>query len=88
MNKKNMWKRYVVVLIACCAFFGAESKDLEGVASWISTERCQSATNTWLMYRRAVQIKECPDSIVACIAVDSKYWLWVNGRLVVFGLTR
>lgn len=90
MNNKSMWKKYIVILIVCCAFSLAEGRELAGVASWISTEHCQSATNTWLMYRKVVQIKECPDSIVACIAVDSKYWLWINGRLVVFegGLKR
>jgi hypothetical protein len=59
-------------------------------AKWISTERCQSATNTWLAYRKTINIQETPAKSVARIAVDSKYWLWINGKLVVFegGLKR
>lgn len=59
-------------------------------AHWINTERCQSATNTWLAYRKTVTIQEVPASLEARIAADTKYWLWINGRLVVFegGLKR
>lgn len=59
-------------------------------AHWINTERCQSTPNTWLTYRKTVQITDPPRSLVARIAADSKYWLWINGRMVVFegGLKR
>jgi len=59
-------------------------------AKWISTEQCQSATNTWLAYRKTVNIEEIPAKALARIAVDSKYWLWINGKSVVFegGLKR
>ncbi len=61
-----------------------------GKAHWISTERCQSATNTWLIYRKVVEMTEVPESLVANIAADTKYWLWINDQLVVFegGLKR
>ena len=57
---------------------------------WISTERSQSQTNEWLAYRKTVEIKEVPNSFIARIAADSKYWLWINDQLVVFegGLKR
>ena len=63
---------------------------LEWRASWIGTERCQSLPNTWLAYRKEVALTAVPDTLIACIAADSKYWLWVNGQLVVFegGLKR
>jgi hypothetical protein len=50
----------------------------------------QSATNTWLAYRKQFDVKEKPAEALARIAVDSKYWLWVNGKMVVFegGLKR
>ncbi|MEM9598226.1 MAG: glycoside hydrolase family 78, partial [Acidobacteriota bacterium] len=46
--------------------------------------------NTWLALRLDVDLGEIPESVPARIAVDSKYWLWVNGELVVFegGLKR
>lgn len=59
-------------------------------AQWINADRCQSATNTWQVYRKTVTISEVPDQLIARIAADTKYWLWINGRLAVFegGLKR
>lgn len=66
----------------------AENKDWK--AQWISTMECQSATNTWLAYRKTVDLQTKPEKAIARIAVDSKYWLWINGQMVVFegGLKR
>ena len=59
-------------------------------ALWISTEKCQSLPNTWLAFRKEVTLESVPQTLTACIAADTKYWLWVNGRMVVFegGLKR
>jgi alpha-L-rhamnosidase len=43
-----------------------------------------SPTDQWSCYRKTVEIGSKPRSAVARIAADSKYWLWVNGKLVVF----
>jgi hypothetical protein len=87
--------RKITILFATVYFFLtaksealAEKKDWK--AQWISTMECQSSTNTWLAYRKTVDLKTKPEKAVARIAVDSKYWLWINGQLVVFegGLKR
>lgn len=52
-------------------------------ASWISKEYCQYTPNTWLGFRTHKTIEAVPQSVVARIAADSKYWLWINGELVV-----
>lgn len=59
-------------------------------ARWISKEQCQSPTNTWLAFRKHVSIGQVPETLTACIAADSKYWLWINGTPVVLegGLKR
>lgn len=59
-------------------------------AYWISTDICQSEPNTWLNYRKTVQLTCVPKKAIACIAADSKYWLWINGEMIVFegGLKR
>ncbi|SDC18569.1 alpha-L-rhamnosidase-related protein [Niabella drilacis] len=59
-------------------------------AKWISTMESQSTTNTWLMYRKTIKITARPATAFTRIAVDSKYWLWINGQQVVFegGLKR
>jgi len=39
--------------------------------------------NLWSAYRKEFQLAAKPQTAIARIAVDSKYWLWVNGALVV-----
>jgi alpha-L-rhamnosidase len=59
-------------------------------AKWISTMENQNETNTWLAYRKIISIEQIPEKAFAKIAVDSKYWLWINGEMIVFegGLKR
>ena len=46
--------------------------------------------NTWMCFKKTFTLNETPASAIANIAVDSKYYLWVNGQMVVFegGLNR
>ncbi len=53
-------------------------------AKWINAYECQSETNTWMVFRKDVSIDKKPGVLLAKIAADSKYWLWINGKLVVF----
>ena len=39
--------------------------------------------NQWTAFRKEFDLKKKPKNALARIAVDSKYWLWVNGQLVV-----
>ncbi len=47
-------------------------------------------SGSWGVFRRNVDVRKLPKTAIARIAVDSKYWLWINGKLVVFegGLKR
>ncbi|MDR1223686.1 MAG: glycoside hydrolase [Tannerella sp.] len=65
-------------------------KKTEAKGKWISFEHTQSESNSWYIFRRDVKLANVPESLTARIAVDSKYWLWINDRLVVFegGLKR
>jgi hypothetical protein len=40
--------------------------------------------NTWTCFRTSVDLEESLDSTFVRVSCDSKYWLWVNGELVVF----
>ena len=40
--------------------------------------------NQWSCFRNVVVLDEAPKKAMARIAVDSKYWLWINGEQVVF----
>ena len=48
------------------------------------------APNTWISFEKTVTLDKVPSSAVARIGADSKYWLKINGREVVFegGLKR
>jgi alpha-L-rhamnosidase len=56
-----------------------------GIAPWSALAVNQpEPPNQWNCYRKSFTLDEKPKSAVARIAVDSKYWLWVNGKLVVY----
>ncbi|MDH6358562.1 alpha-L-rhamnosidase C-terminal domain-containing protein [Parabacteroides sp. PF5-9] len=77
-------------LVCFCCIAQHAGRSLFEEAQWINTERCQSSTNTWLIYRKTFQLDEKPSKMDALIAADTKYWLWINGELTVFegGLKR
>ena len=84
-------KKYLLLCVCAGFLASAEAKTkTDWKANWINTEQCQSASNTWLAYRKTVTLAEVPRTLTAHIAADSKYWLWINGRMVVFegGLKR
>ena len=58
--------------------------------NWITATNNQNATNTWQCFRKSITVNTLPQQAIARIAVDSKYWLWINGDMVVFegGLKR
>lgn len=50
---------------------------------WI-WQAADGPANTWLAFRKKVTLASVPASVPALIAADSKYWLWINGKQVVF----
>lgn len=83
-------KKGIVIGLLLLLSLSIQAKNEPWEATWISTEECQSATNTWLMYRKDFKLNTIPDRLIAKIAAETKYWLWINDRLVVFegGLKR
>ncbi len=61
----------------------SRGEEYEWKGNWISNEHTQSTANTWLAFRKGVTLDKVPASLVARIAVDSKYWMWINGEMVV-----
>ena len=80
----------VLILLFVCFLVNPVAFAYEWKAYWIGTDVCQSEPNTWLNFRKDFDLDTMPDKAIAHIAVDSKYWLWVNDQLVVFegGLKR
>lgn len=52
-------------------------------AQWIGIEG-ENTPNSWFCFRKSFDLPETPEAAIARIACDSRYWLWVNGELVVF----
>ena len=60
-------------------------------AQWIAPAFDPQTTNSWLVYHHEVDIASAPEKeVIAKIATDTKYWLWINGQMAVFegGLKR
>lgn len=78
----------VFILLGLSATILAEN--MEWKAKWISKSQCNSTTNSWIAFRKKVNIEALPSSLLAKIGADTKYWLWINGQMVVFegGLKR
>ena len=56
-----------------------------GTPPWsaVRTNSGGAPKNLWTCYRRSFTLSQVPKTAPARIAVDSKYWLWVNGRMAV-----
>lgn len=84
--------RFFACLLAALTLqnFSAAAGEHPG-ARWItSSESGADLPNTWIAFRRDVELKVLPATAPVCIAADTKYWLWINGECVVFegGLKR
>lgn len=53
-------------------------------AQWIWDKDNLKEANTWMCFNKKVSIDIVPDTLVAHISADSKYWLYINGETVVF----
>ncbi len=51
-------------------------------AKWIWGED-NTTMHNWLCLRKKVTLEKVPESVIARVAVDSRYWLWVNGKVVI-----
>lgn len=71
--------RFLLAYLCCVLSLQAQ---IDWQASWIGVE--ENKVNQWTCFRKVVTLEAAPHEAVARIAVDSKYWLWVNGELVVF----
>jgi alpha-L-rhamnosidase len=59
----------------------ADAHSIPKATSWIGPAR--SEVNQWTRFRKTFTLTDKPSVAKARIAVDSKYWLWLNGAPVV-----
>ncbi|WP_203257169.1 alpha-L-rhamnosidase-related protein [Hyunsoonleella ulvae] len=77
----------LMAIVSSVSVFASKSNWQD--AQWIWQEEAGPA-NTWVAFRKSFNLNEIPEKALANIAVDTKYWLWVNGKMVLFegGLAR
>ena len=87
-----MFAHRLIVCVAAGVTLAATMLSAQEVwkARWIGKQECRSEANSWLAFKKEVNVSEVPNEMVARIAADSKYWLWINDSLAVFegGLKR
>lgn len=44
----------------------------------------EKTPNQWIAFRKDFKLDKNPAEAIARIAVDSKYWMWINGKPVIF----
>ncbi len=52
-------------------------------AEWIWTDSEKESKNAWVCFNKTVELTQLPEKLVADIAAENKYWLYINGRCVV-----
>lgn len=81
-----MSKKYFLPLLVAAglAFAGEIWAQIPCPETLSCAEAQAGQSNQWIAFRRDIQLTERPEKAVATIAADSKYWLWINGKLAVF----
>ena len=52
-------------------------------AKWIWDKENLTEKNVWMCFNKNVTLKSKPEKLIANISADSKYWLYINGDVVV-----
>jgi len=76
------FKKSALFALIMLGAFSAPSYS-QWTANWI-WQTADGPVNTWMCFRKTVTLASAPATAYTRIAADSKYWLWINGQLVVF----
>ena len=54
-------------------------------AQWITATELanQSKPNQWLVFQKNFNLESVPNNVLTKIATDTKYWLWVNDKMII-----
>ena len=53
-------------------------------AKWIWDKDNLTEKNVWMCFSKKITLDNLPKKLVAHVSADSKYWLYINGEVVVF----
>jgi len=77
-------KRITLLLAALLLYpllLNAQSYEWKG--KWVTVGEVLTYPNMWMGFYKDVEVDAVPSSLPARISVDSRYWLWINGQMVV-----
>lgn len=79
-------KRGILLLLLALLTFSCIQPKVENFngVEWISIDKSVQDTNQWICFKKHIEIDQVPTNAEISIAVDSKYWMWINGELAVF----
>ena len=79
-----------VIFILLISAVNINAQNAGWKAEWISASAGKDSANTWLCFRKNFLVDKVPSKAVTQIAADTKYWLWINGKMILFegGLKR
>jgi hypothetical protein len=76
--------RVKLLLIILGFIFASPVMSVNWQAEWIWTKEYAGQPNKWVAMRKEVKLTNVQETVNALISADTKYWLWINGELVVF----
>lgn len=76
-------RRLILVFFITVVTLGSTEAQNWGNARWI-WQNAAGPANTWLAFRKTITLDEVPSDAMTKISVDTKYWLWINGEMVLF----
>ena len=80
----------IICMLVLTFSYSQTTENVHWKAKWISYTYKRTHPNTWIAFKKSKFLSKIPEHAIAKIAVDSKYWLWINEKMVVFegGLKR
>jgi len=87
-----MMRRFIFLCVSTVCLTSlvlAVAPTSDGKAQWIWQTK-NGPKNSWVAFRKEFDLKKVPERALANISTDTKYWLWINGEMVLFegGLAR
>ena len=52
-------------------------------AKWIWHDKEKTSKNAWVCFNKSINISDVPEKLIAAIAAENKYWLYINGECAV-----
>lgn len=84
-NRLLFYLSLIVTLITSSQITTAQDIDFDqSRAEWITYPDFEHSSNQWFKLRRSFTLEKTSKVAIAKISADSKYWLWINGELVLF----